>query len=148
MTDDAALAFVDRCVEVPFDGAAVQVRPLTVGQCIALSAELESVLPALGPAIAAVQGGGDVASALVSLLATRGVALLSAVNVCTGISIERLQASRDIAGLVALIVAIVKLNMDFFAQQAGAVRSTLAGALSASGDGQTASTASAPAATY
>ena len=147
--DETAGAFVPEAQPLTFNGQAITVRPLTVLQAIQISRSLKQVLPALDKlAPLLVEDGGDGADValLVELLADFGEPLTEAVAIATGLPLQDVQGSRDIAGLIGVIAAIVRVNVDFFAQQVAPYLAGLRNAAAANGASPTPSTpSSAPA---
>lgn len=130
---------------VNFDGQRVDVAPLTLQQIIDISRELHGLVPALVPVIDALQSGKDAAAALLGLLGQHGEAMLHVIARSTGVELGALQRTTDLAAVVALAVAIVRVNVDFFGQQASEIGATLAAVRN--GAGKTGSTNSSAAAT-
>lgn len=150
--DPTAAAFVPEVQSLTFNGAAIEVRSLDVLQTIRIIRILKQVLPALpaldklAPLLA--DGGDDGADAalLVELLADFGEPLTEAVAIATGLPLQDVQGSRDMAGLIGVIAAIVRVNTDFFVHQVAPYLAGLRSAVVVGGAGLTPSTpSSAPA---
>lgn len=144
--DPTAAAFVPEVQQLTFNGNTIEVRPLNVLQTIQISRSLKQVLPALdklGPLLGDGGDGTDVAL-LVELLADFGEPLTEAVSIATGLPLKDVQSSRDMAGLIGIIAAIVRINTDFFAQQAVPHLAGLRNAAAASGAGPMPSPALSP----
>jgi len=141
--DDTAAAFIPQAQALTFNGQPLTVQPLTVLQGIQISRSLKQVLPALDNLAPLLQGGdlgGDEVGLLVQLLADYGEPLTEAVAIATGLALEEVQGSRDIAGLIGLIAAVIRINVDFFAQQVAPHLADLRNAAAANGAGPTPST--------
>lgn len=147
--DPTAAAFMPEVQALTFNGAAIEVRPLDVLQTIRISRSLKQVLPALDKLAPLLADGGDDgadAALLVELLADFGEPLTEAVAIATGLPLKDVQGSRDMAGLIGVIAAIVRVNTDFFVHQVAPYLAGLRTAAVAGGAGLTPSTrSSAPA---
>lgn len=118
-------------------------QPLAVMQAIQIGRVLKQVLPSLDRLAPLLQDGelsGKDMGLLVELLADYGEPLTEAVAIATGLPLQDVQGSRDIAGLIGVIAAIVRVNVDFFAQQAAPHLAGLRNAAAADGAGPTPST--------
>lgn len=145
MTDDVA-AWVDPPSRVvAFNGRDVTVQPMTVGQVIAISGSMETVMPA-APRLAAlaseIEGDAIPVHLLLALLKDYGDPLKHAISIATGLPQSEIEQSHDFAGLFTLVAAAVALNIDFFRVQVGAYLAALRNAPEAktSTDGPTPST--------
>lgn len=151
MTDRDPMATPEP-LAVEFDGQRVDVQPMCLQQIIDVSGELRALVPAIQPAIqpviAAMTSGEDAASAVLNLLGSHGESVLRVIARCTGVDLAALQGSRDLAGVVALGAAVVRVNVDFFARQASEIGATLAKAGMSPGAGKTESTSLSPPATH
>ena len=133
--DDTAAAFIPQAETLTFNGQPLTVQPLTVLQAIQIGRVLKQVLPALDSLAPLLQGGelgGDDLGLLVQLLADYGEPLTEAVAIATGLPLKDVQGSRDMAGLIGLIAAVIRGNASFFAQQ---VAPLLAGLRNVAGNG-------------
>lgn len=140
--DETAGAFVPEAQPLTFNGQAITVRPLTVLQAIQISRSLKVVLPALdsiAPLLAGDLSGDDV-GLLVQLLADYGEPMTEAVAIATGLPLADVQGSSDMAGLIALIAAVIRGNVSFFAQQVAPYLAGLRNAAAANGASPTPST--------
>lgn len=147
MTDRDPMATPEP-LAVEFDGQRVDVQPMCLQQIIDVSGELRALVPAIQPVIAAMTSGEDAASAVLNLLGSHGESVLRVIARCTGVDLAALQGSRDLAGVVALGAAVVRVNVDFFARQASEIGATLAKAGMSPGAGKTESTSLSPPATH
>lgn len=141
--DDTAAAFIPQAQELTFNGQPIAVQPLCVLQVIQISRSLKQVLPALDRIAPLLQEGepqGEDLGLLVQLLADYGEPLTEAVSIATGLPLKDVQGSRDMSGLIGLIAAIVRVNTDFFVQQAAPHLAGLREAVAASGAGPMPST--------
>ncbi len=146
--DDTAQAFIPVARTVSFNGQQVTVDTLDVLQVIKISGTLKKLLPALEhvqslldrPDTDLADPGAAELGIVIELLADYGEPLTEAVAIAIRRPLVEVQGSKDITGLVELIFAIVKVNADFFVQQAGPRLGALRDGL-ASGDGRTPSTA-------
>ena len=141
--DDTAAAFIPQAQELTFNGQPIAVQPLCVLQVIQISRSLKQVLPALDRIAPLLQEGepqGEDLGLLVQLLADYGEPLTEAVAIATGLPLKDVQGSRDMSGLIGLIAAIVRVNTDFFVQQAAPHLAGLREAVAGSGAGPTPST--------
>lgn len=141
--DDTAAAFIPEAQALTFNGQAVTVQPLAVMQAIQIGRVLKQVLPSLDRLAPLLQDSeqGDVdVGLLVELLADYGEPMTEAVAIATGLPLKDVQGSRDIAGLIGVIAAIVRVNVDFFAQQVAPYLAGLRNAAAANGAGPTPST--------
>lgn len=142
--DDGASAFIPNQQQISFNGQLITLVPLTVLQAIQLSRSLKPVLPAIDR-VGALLGedgadGVQQTAVLVDLLADYGEALTEGVAVASGVPLQDVQGSNDIAGLIGLIAAIIRINTDFFAQQAAPQLAGLRNAAAVNGAGVTPST--------
>lgn len=141
--DDTAAAFIPQAETLTFNGQAITVQPLAVMQAIQIGRVLKQVLPSLDR-MAPLLKEGDVGAAdvplLVELLSDFGEPMTEAVAIATGLPLQDVQRSRDIAGLIGVIAAIVRVNVDFFAQQVAPYLAGLRNAAAANGAGPTPST--------
>lgn len=136
--DPTAAAFVPEVQSLTFNGSAIDVRPLDVLQAIRISRILKQVLPALDKLAPLLADGGDDGAdvaLLVELLADFGEPLTEAVAIATGLPLKDVQGSRDMAGLIGVITAIVRVNLHFFVQQVAPHLAGLRNAAAASGAG-------------
>lgn len=141
--DDTAAAFIPQEEALAFNGRAITVQPLAVMQAIQIGRVLKQVLPSLdrlAPLLKDGELGSDDLSLLVELLADYGEPMTEAVAIATGLPLKDVQGSRDIAGLIGVIAAIVRVNVDFFAQQVAPFLAGLRNAAAANGAGPTPST--------
>ena len=141
--DDTAAAFIPQAETLTFNGQAITVQPLAVMQAILIGRLLKQVLPSLdrlAPLLKDGELGSDDLSLLVELLADYGEPMTEAVAIATGLPLKDVQGSRDIAGLIGVIAAIVRVNVDFFAQQVAPHLAGLRNAAAANGAGPTPST--------
>lgn len=141
--DDTAAAFIPEAQALTFNGQAITVQPLEVMQAILIGRVLKQVLPSLDRLAPLLQDSeqGDVdVGLLVELLADYGEPMTEAVAIATGLPLKDVQGSRDIAGLIGVIAAIVRVNVDFFAQQVAPYLADLRNAAAANGAGPTPST--------
>lgn len=141
--DDTVAAFTPQSHAVSFNEQTIEIQPLSVLQVIKISRSLKQVLPALdriAPLLAEGELGVDEVGLLVQLLADYGEPLTEAVAVATGLALHDIQGSHDMAGLISVIAAIVRVNTDFFAQQAVPHLAGLRSAAAANGAGPTPST--------
>ena len=147
--DPTAAAFIPEVQQLTFNGIAIDVRPLDVLQTIRISRSLKQVLPALDKLAPLLDEQGDTQAhleLLVELLADFGEPLTEAVAIATGLPLKDVQGSRDMAGLIGVIAAIVRVNTDFFVHQVAPYLAGLRSAAVAGGAGLTPSTpSSAPA---
>lgn len=112
-------AFDPPTLDVEFDGATITVRTLTVLQAIQVSKHVKTIAPAIARLHSS---AGEPALEMVpELLADHGEAILEAVSIATRIPLHQLQNTSDFGGLIALVVACIRLNVDFFAQRVGPV---------------------------
>ena len=138
--DSTAAAFMPEVQQLTFNGSAIEVHPLNVLQAIQISRSLKQVLPALdklAPLLVEDGGDGTDVALLVELLADFGEPLTEAVAIATGLQLKDVQGSRDMAGLIDVIAAIVRVNTDFFVQQVAPYLAGLRNAAAASGAGLT-----------
>lgn len=148
--------FIPQAHTVRFNGEDITVAPLNVLQVIQVSRALKAVLPALDRVQqllvardgAMAQPGADEIAIVVELLADYGEPLTEGIALCIGKPLDFVRGASDFAGLFALIAAIVRVNVDFFGQQAGPHLAGLRSAVAAHGDGATPSTPSAAPATH
>jgi hypothetical protein len=152
--DDTAQAFIPATAAVQFAGQEITVQPLTVLQVIQISRTLKQVLPALdqlqvllGSDGALAEPGADEIGLVVSLLADYGEPLTEGIAIAIGKPVAFVHGANDVAGLVALVAAIVRVNASFFAQQVGPRLAGLRNA-AANGDGPMPCTDSAAAVTH
>lgn len=148
--------FIPQAHAVRFNDEEITVAPLNVMQVIQVSRAMKAVLPALDR-VQALLGTGDGAmpelgtdeiAIVVELLADYGEPLTEGIALCIGKPVDFVRGANDFAGLFALIAAIVRVNVDFFGQQAGPHLAGLLGAAAQPGHGPTPSTpSSAPATT-
>jgi len=130
--------FIPQTRTVRFSGEDIAVAPLNVLQVIQVSRALKAVLPALDrvqPLLgdgAAAQPGVEEVGIVVELLADYGEPLTEGIALCIGKPVDYVRGANDFAGLFALIAAIIRVNVDFFGQQAGP---HLAGLRAAVGNG-------------
>lgn len=147
--DDTAAAFIPQAETLTFNGQAITVQPLSVMQAIQIGRVLKQVLPALDRLAPLLQDGalgGDDLGLLVELLADYGEPLTEAVAIATGLPLKDVQGSRDIAGLIGLVAAVIRGNASFFGQQVAPHLAGLRNAAAANGASPTPSTpSSAPA---
>lgn len=144
--DDSGSAFLPETQELTFNGAPITIAPLGVLKVIRITQVLKRVLPALDSVNTLLEKGEDLgiddAGLIVSLLADYGEPLLEAVAIATDVPLQDVQTSTDAAGLVRVIAAIIRVNYDFFAQQAAPYLAGLRSGAAESGDGKTPSTGS------
>ena len=141
--DDTAAAFIPQAETLTFNGQAITVQPLSVMQAIQIGRVLKQVLPALdrlAPLLQDGELGGDDLGLLVELLADYGEPMTEAVAIATGLPLQDVQGSRDIAGLIGLIAAVIRGNVSFFAQQVAPHLAGLRNAAAANGASPTPST--------
>lgn len=141
---DSGSAFLLETQGLIFNGAPITIAPLGVLKVIRITQVLKRVLPALD-SVNTLLGKGDAlgiddTGLIVTLLADYGEPLLEAVAIATDVPLQDVQASTDVAGLVRVIAAIIRINSDFFAQQAAPHLAGLRNMAVESGDGPTPST--------
>lgn len=120
--------------EVQFGERRVSIAPLKVGQIPPFARALKGIESKFFSAVLE----GDY-SCLPALLADHGEGLISAAAVGSGLPVEELN-NADADQFLALVVAVVKVNADFFVQRLiPAMKDAVAQAQASSGAGQTAS---------
>lgn len=141
--DDTAAAFIPQAETLTFNGQAITVQPLAVMQAIQIGRVLKQVLPSLDRMAPLLQEGeleGEDLGLLVELLADYGEPMTEAVAIATGLPLQDVQGSRDLAGLIGLIAAVIRGNVSFFAQQVAPHLAGLRNAAAANGASPTPST--------
>lgn len=146
--------FIPQAHVVRFNGEDITVEPLDVLQVIQVSRALKAVLPALdraqvllGADAAGAEAGADEVALVVELLADYGEPLTEGIAMAIRKPVDFVRRAKDFAGLIALVGAVMRVNVDFFAHQ---VAPSLAGlrAAVANGDGPMPSTPSSLPATH
>lgn len=167
--DDGA-EFIPQPREVYFAGECIVVEEFDVLQTIRLIQQLKAVMASVRSGalpvdrmkelLDKVADGEDEDEAkpfdldendldlVVSLLAEFGEPLTQAVAIAIRKPVDFVQSSKDYVGLVRLVIAIAKVNVSFFAQQASALLADLKAVAAPVGHGPMPSTpSSAPATT-
>lgn len=148
--DDTLVAFKKHQAEVQFEGTAVLVQPLAVGQYPDAADAIQALLPALG--LLNVFEDEDIETvaltgAVLKLVSQYGNPLFKLLALVTELPEEKIRGTRDLGALTQLVAAIVKVHISFFLESAGSVREGLASVMSAVGVSQMPSTALLPPAT-
>lgn len=118
VADDDVTVLAPASTVVPYQGAEITVAPLRVGIIPQVIRELRPILARLRPEGGA-QGGFDLdigMDLLLDLLEHNAANLFAAAALCTGRAQEEIEAG-DAAELLALVMAIVGVNRDFFTQR-------------------------------
>ncbi|MTI73352.1 MAG: hypothetical protein FH747_06780 [Stenotrophomonas sp.] len=118
VADNDVTVLAPASMVVPYQGGEITVAPLRVGIIPQVIRELRPILARLRPAAGA-QGGFDLdigMDLLLDLLEHSAANLFAAAALCTGRTREEIEAG-NAAELLALVMAIVGVNRDFFTQR-------------------------------
>ena len=120
------------------------VSPVTVERIPYLTRALRPIVPEMQAVAALFEGGSekDQADALIDLIADHGERLIDAVAAAVATDFKALPEARakvgklDSATFIALLVATVRVNADFFVRRLLPLAHQAAGALKSNGAGQ------------
>lgn len=104
---------------VKYQGASVEVRPLTVGQLPRFVREVKPILgqlQALAPLIDESADGEQMLAGVLDLIEEHGERLQRAVAIATGLT-DAVVAKGGIDEFVALAKKVIEVNADFFARK-------------------------------
>lgn len=93
-----------------FNGRAITIEPLKVGQLPAFARAVKPISGAIGTLIG---GGGMDAIALMDMIGEHGESVVQAVSIATGVPVEELNSATP-DQLVDLAAVAMKVNADFF----------------------------------